>query len=64
MNEAPERRTMSARGRKVLVIDVGGNNVKLLATGQRESVKLPSGPALTPKRMVKLVRKATRGWDY
>ena len=55
---------MSARRRKVLVIDVGGNNVKLLATGQHESVKLPSGPGLTPKRMVKLVRKATRGWDY
>lgn len=55
---------MSARRRKVLVIDVGGNNVKLLASGQRESVKLPSGLRLTPKRMVKLVRKAARGWDY
>ena len=29
---------------KVLVIDVGGNNVKLLVTGQREQRKVPSGP--------------------
>ena len=28
----------------VLVIDIGGTNVKILATGQREPVKFPSGP--------------------
>jgi len=55
---------MSAPGRKVLVIDVGGNNVKFLITGQRIPLKVPSGPELTPKRMVRLVRKATRGWEF
>jgi len=55
---------MSPRRQRVLVIDVGGNHVKLLATGQSEPLKLASGPRLTPKRMVKLVREAARGWDY
>ena len=55
---------MKAAGGKVLVIDLGGNHVKLLATGQRTPVKAPSGPGLTPKGMVKLVRKATRGWKF
>ena len=49
---------------KVLVIDVGGTNVKLLASGQSEPRKVPSGPDLTAARMVKDVREATEGWKY
>jgi predicted NBD/HSP70 family sugar kinase len=49
---------------KVLVIDVGGTNVKLLATGQKEPRKYPSGPTLTPRKMVSLVKKATADWKY
>ena len=49
---------------KVLVIDVGGTHVKLLATGRRNRIELPSGPDLTPKKMVAAVRAATAGWDY
>ena len=41
----------------VLVIDVGGTNVKILATGQTEPRKFPSGPTLTPKGMVAGVKK-------
>jgi len=48
----------------VLVVDIGGNNVKLLASGQREVRKLPSGRGLTPGRMVAAIRKATAGWSY
>ena len=47
-----------------LVIDVGGTHVKVLATGQKEPVKIPSGPDMTPKKMVKQVREATAGWKY
>lgn len=47
-----------------LVIDVGGTHIKLLATGMSDSVKIPSGPTMTPKEMVKDVRKATKGWKY
>jgi len=48
----------------ILAIDVGGTHVKVLATGQKEPLKLPSGPKLTPKAMVTAVRKATAGWNY
>ncbi len=33
----------------VLVVDVGGTNVKILATGQKESRRFPSGPTMTPR---------------
>lgn len=49
---------------RVLVIDVGGNNVKLLLTGQREPRKVPSGPTLSAARMAVLVKKAVAGWHY
>ena len=48
----------------VLVVDVGGTNVKILATGQTELRKLPSGPTLTPKQMVAGVKKLAGGWKY
>ena len=49
---------------KVLVIDVGGTNVKILATGQTEPVRFPSGPKLTAAAMVAGVKKATAKWSY
>ena len=51
----------------VLVIDIGGTHVKLLATGQDEPVKFVSGPTLTPRQMAAGVKKLGRGWvpfDY
>jgi predicted NBD/HSP70 family sugar kinase len=50
--------------KKVLVIDIGGSNVKLFATGRSGRVKIPSGPTLTPRQMVADVRQATEGWRY
>jgi polyphosphate glucokinase len=49
---------------KTLVIDVGGTNVKLLATGQDEVRKVPSGPDLTAKDMIDKVLEATGDWEY
>ena len=48
----------------ILVIDVGGTNVKVSVTGRKDPVKIPSGPSMTPKKMVKQVREATAGWKY
>jgi hypothetical protein len=45
-------------------VDIGGNNVKLLASGGSEVRKVPSGRTLTPARMVAAVRKATADWRY
>src|SRR5581483_12280076 len=49
---------------KVLVVDVGGTNIKMLATGQNDARKFPSGPTLTPQQMVDGVLKETKDWDY
>jgi polyphosphate glucokinase len=49
---------------KILVVDVGGTNVKILATGQEAMRKLPSGPQLTPEVMVAEVKKAAADWEY
>jgi polyphosphate glucokinase len=48
----------------VLVIDVGGTSVKILATGQEAPRKFPSGPKLTPEQMVAGVAQTAAGWDY
>jgi polyphosphate glucokinase len=47
-----------------LVIDIGGTHVKILASGHRKPIKIPSGPAMTPKQMVRLVRESTTGWRF
>jgi polyphosphate glucokinase len=50
--------------KRVLVVDVGGTSVKILATGQSESRSFPSGPKLTPRRMVAGVKKLAADWTY
>lgn len=52
------------QARKVLVIDIGGTNVKLYGPGMREPLKISSGPTLTPKQMVAAVKKATADWKF
>jgi polyphosphate glucokinase len=48
----------------VLVIDIGGTHIKVLATGQKTPRKIPSGPQMTAQRMAADVHKATAGWKY
>jgi polyphosphate glucokinase len=48
----------------VLVIDVGGTHVKLLATGKRTPLRFDSGPRLTPAVMVRETLAATNGWRF
>src|SRR5437899_10828199 len=48
----------------VLVIDIGGTNVKFLATGEKEPRSFPSGKHLGPDQLVRDVLKATRDWKY
>lgn len=49
---------------KVLVVDIGGTSVKVLATGQQQRRKFASGPDMTPRQMVAGVKKLTRDWKY
>ncbi len=55
---------MKARPVQVLVIDVGGTNVKVLGTGRTEPLKIPSGPTMTANSMVEAVKRAVAGWAY
>ena len=49
---------------RVLVVDVGGTHVKVLASGHRQPIKIPSGPRMTAKRMVSEVQEAVSDWPY
>jgi polyphosphate glucokinase len=48
----------------VLVVDVGGTDIKVLATGQETPRKFPSGPEMTAAQMVAGVLEITDGWDF
>jgi len=48
----------------VLVIDVGGTHVKVLATGEKIHREFVSGPKMTPKIMVSKVRTLVADWRY
>ena len=49
---------------KILVIDIGGAHIKVTASGRTKKVQIPSGPHMTPAKMVAAVRAATAGWSY
>jgi polyphosphate glucokinase len=49
---------------KVLVIDVGGHHVKILATGESEPRQFVSGPTLTAEQMVSGVKDLAKGWTF
>jgi polyphosphate glucokinase len=49
---------------KILVADIGGTKMKILASGQIEPRKVSSGRKLTPGRMVEAVTKLAGDWEY
>src|ERR1700726_2336125 len=57
-------RAAQAEPLKVLVIDVGGTHIKLLVTGQKERRKIASGPTMTASKMVGLVKKVVKDWQF
>lgn len=48
----------------VLVIDIGGEHVKALATGQTEARKFVSGPTMSPEQMATGVKELAKDWKY
>ena len=50
--------------RRILVIDVGGTHVKLLVTGMKQPILIPSGPTLTPTTMIRQVKDAVKNFPY
>jgi polyphosphate glucokinase len=49
---------------KILVVDVGGNNVKLRVNTGDEVRRFPSGPEMDPARMIEGIRQLTPDWEY
>jgi predicted NBD/HSP70 family sugar kinase len=50
--------------KRVLVLDVGGTNLKLLLTGEKEPTKVPSGTHFTPRALVAAVKKVMAGKTF
>jgi polyphosphate glucokinase len=49
---------------KILVVDVGGTHVKILASGQKTPRKIVSGPKMTARMMCNWVKKAAGDWPH
>jgi polyphosphate glucokinase len=62
MSTTPPSKSKSPKS--ILVIDVGGNNVKVALGSHEEPLKVPSGPGMTAQQMVADVKKATKDWRY
>jgi predicted NBD/HSP70 family sugar kinase len=58
------KRAQAAKTPNVLVVDVGGTHIKMLATGQREPRKFSSGPRMTAGKMVREVKVCVKDWKF
>jgi polyphosphate glucokinase len=56
--------SMNSPDSNILVVDVGGTNIKFLATGQKEVVKFPSGAKMTPTLMIETLRKLIGKFNF
>lgn len=52
------------KGEGILVVDVGGNNIKLKHSARDQRRKTRSGPELTPQALVTAVRELVHDWPY
>ena len=50
--------------KKILVVDVGGSNVKMMISQEEKRRKFESGPKLTPEEAVKQIKNATSDWAF
>lgn len=48
----------------ILVVDVGGSRMKMLASGQTEPRRRLTGPEMTPQALVTAVQEMTSDWEY
>lgn len=49
---------------RVLVVDVGGSHVKVLASGESERRRAESGPSMAAAQMVQVAHELAAGWTY
>jgi len=58
------KNTPATNPAKILVIDVGGTHIKILASGHTEERKIVSGPAMTAREMVREVKRLASDWEH
>jgi len=61
---SPRATSAPSAPKSVLVVDVGGSNIKLMRSGSQERIKFPSGPHFTPRQLVAGIAKFAPGWEY
>jgi len=49
---------------KILVVDVGGRHIKILASSQKTKREVESGPTMTARQMCAWVKKAASDWPH
>jgi predicted NBD/HSP70 family sugar kinase len=49
---------------RILVVDIGGTNVKVKLSDSDEVRKFPSGPTLTPELLMEGIRNVAGDWQY
>src|SRR5205085_1469414 len=54
----------AAKAKKILVIDIGGSNVKLMISSRAKRQKFPSGSGLTPGQFMKKTNEAVADWKF
>lgn len=47
-----------------LVIDIGGTNIKLWRTGEKDKLKFKSGKDMTPEKLAQQVAEHLKGWHF
>jgi hypothetical protein len=50
--------------KKILVIDVGGSNVKMMISQEEKRRKFSSGPELGPEEAVEQIKEETEDWSF
>jgi predicted NBD/HSP70 family sugar kinase len=55
---------MAKSKQNILVIDVGGTNLKVIDSNHSEPVKIPSGATMSAAKMVAEVRSIAKDWNY
>jgi ROK family len=50
--------------KKILVIDVGGSNVKMMISQKEKRRRFPSGPKLGPEDAVKQIKETAQDWSF
>jgi predicted NBD/HSP70 family sugar kinase len=54
----------TSRPQRILVLDVGGTNVKAYPPGGAPRIEIPTGPKMTPEQMARQIRQKLQGVKF